>query len=80
MWLIENRDIAHEWASIKPHFKIAFDDSADTKVFSSNLLLLTIDKFNNNLYDYSNAISKMVELNQETFNVKDFVTDTYKYV
>ena len=77
--MIENRNIAHQWDLIKPHFWSAFSDSSDTEVFASNLLLYTINKFNNSLYNYSNAISKMVELNLETFNGEDYVTDTYKY-
>ena len=79
MWLIKNWNIVYQWETIKRPFQEAFGDSSDTEVFASNLLLLTIDKFNNSLYDYSNAISKMVESDQEAFDSEEYVTDAYEY-
>ena len=58
-------DDIHEWNVIKPFFRKAFGDKTDPMVFASTMFGLKLTNFDNNLYDYSSAVSKCQTLHNE---------------
>ena len=65
--LEENRDIARSWEVIKPAFRRAFGDTTDQMVFASDLSSIKIEKYNNDLYDFAAAVTRICKLHNEKY-------------
>ena len=60
-----NPDEIHEWNTIKPSFREAFGDKTDPMVFANTMFGIKLANFDNDLYDYSSAVSKKMTLHNE---------------
>ena len=60
-------DEALEWEIVKPHFREAFGDTSDPMVIANTMFGIKLSSFNNNLYNYTNTITKVLKLHTETF-------------
>ena len=66
-WVTFNRNEVLEWNNVKPHFRKAFGDKIDPMVFASTMFGIKLVNFNESLYDYTNAITKVLNLHTEKF-------------
>ena len=62
-----NRNIAQEWNVKKPYFRKAFGDRTDPMVFANSMFNIKLINFSNNLYTYTAAITKIMDLNIEKY-------------
>ena len=61
-WVTFNRNKVLEWDNVKPHFRKAFGDKIDPMVFASTMFSIKLANYNDSLYDYTNAITKILTL------------------
>ena len=66
-WVTFNRNEVLEWNNVKPYFRKAFGDKIDPMVFASTMFGIKLANFNESLYDYTNAITKVLTLHTEKF-------------
>ena len=62
-----NRNIAQEWNTVKPYFRKAFGDRTDPMVFANSMFNIKLTSYNNNLYTYTAAITKIMGLHNEKY-------------
>ena len=67
LWSTFNREELLESKVVKPHFRKAFGDKIDPMVFASTAFGIKLANFNEKLYDYTNAIKKVLTLHTEKF-------------
>ena len=66
-WSTFNRGEVLEWAVVKLFFRKAFGDKINPMVFTSTMFDIKLANFNESLYDYTNAITKVLTLHTENF-------------
>ena len=66
-WTTFNRYDSLEWEVIKPHFSEALGDTTDPMVFAKTMFGIKLSSYKNNLYDYTNTNTKVINLHKEKF-------------